>query len=722
MASVFDNWALTLDLANQSVPEDEKGIFMGNGKIGLVSSFKSFDVEQCMITTQLKYYNGSYKSNMVEGFYVTNLKFFDNAEQSVQMLEQKLDMASAIFKAKGVVTKSSESVNVVCDTFTPYQLPFCIVQSYTITPVSNMASFDLFHELYGKETIVDVEFNNNVIFNELFNNSQGLYVLSGKGRARTTSETIASASCYLFDSNVTAQNLGFNAYRRDPNRCYNRFRLTNLVAGTEYKFHIVSAMLTNADFENPIEEVKRIVLNVANKGLGADAARQVRGDHCLAWSDLWKTDLVVNPKAGISAQEANKLVLLKRSLRYSLYNIFSSIRENINLEVNPMNLSVIDYDGSVLYDGDIWLIPVLIILKPDMARALLEYRYHMMTVAKQLAAGYGYKGAKFPYTNDTVGYKNSLYYDLSGPLSLFNTALISINVWNYFRITRDRDWLSSKGFPMLKENADFFASRVEQDPDGTFHLRNVVGLNSGESKDLNAFTVNLVKLALRFAMEATYELSYHTKEAWVESYYNIDVPYYLNQYNQKLGKIKFDADDVESTQYDVAEPLFNLIPYYSFLYWLPEAGHYATDIKANIDLYSSKLNSSQANHPFNRALFAINYGLYAQYDPAYVQQFETALYDLLGSCTKGVWHHLGFKEKRNDLIINSMLLFVLMQAMGKVEIQGGVAETRYYYDEMRIAVMTSANMPNTWKQMRINGTGDRLITFNTTNSLYYIPV
>lgn len=726
--STYDNqWTLSYTLSNP-VPEDEKGLFIGNGKIGLVTSFKSFDVESTMITTQLKYYNGAYKANIIEPFYVTNVNFFDNNTDNttVTIESQSLHMGIGMFTSKGNVIDniSSKQLDIECDTYTPRQLPFSIMQTYRVTPTENMTQCDFFHDVYAKESIVDVEYNNNVIFNDNIAATKGVYILSGKGRSRITGESIACATCYMFELDESNyQNLGFNIYRKNVNQCYNRFRLLNLQQGVTFKIHIVSAILTSFDFENPIEEVKRIVLNVINKGTTVQqSASRLRTEHTIMWDELWKTDISVVPKTGITVQETTDFNKLKRNLRYSLYNIFSSVRENVNLEVNPMNLSIIDHDGTILYDGDMWFIPMLVMIKPDIARAILEYRYNLITVARQLAAGYGYKGAKFPYVNDTVGYKNTLYYDVVSPMSIFNTALVSINVWNYFRVTRDRDWLMSKGYPILKDNADFFASRITKDDDGTYHLRNVVGLNNIESIDQNTFTNNMVKLALRCAIEATYELSYFVKEAWLDCYYNLPLLYFPDDNIPSLRSsvLMFDADDTKQKTYDILEPLFVLLPYYSYIYFLPEASNHITAIKKNLDLYITKLNENNADHPYNIALLAVCYGIYAQHDTEYVTQFRYYLYRFVDLYTQGIWKHIGFKDKKNDIIMNTLLLFIILQGCVQLNIQGGVAETRFYYDEMRITGLSTANMPNTWKNVKIVGSGANLSNFTTTNAMYYV--
>jgi hypothetical protein len=731
MSSFDSNWTLSISSSNLPISDasSEPGMFIGNGKIGIITTFeKKIDVARTMITSELKYGSGGYRANIIEPFYVNNIKLFDNKENSVTYspTSQHINMFNAVFTCSQIVSEvaTGKSVSLEYDIFTPRQLPFCIMQTVRITPTSSMPHLDLFHEVYAKDNIVDAEYNNNVIYNESISPNKGLYILTGKGRTRLSEDVVVSATGYLIELPENEYgNLGFNVYRSDPNRCYNKFRLNNLMAGTTYKVHLVSALMTSFDFSRPLEEVKRIVLGIASKAdTAVGVANTVRSDHTYQWTELWRTDITVTPKTGITMSEADEINTLKRHMRTSLYNIYSTVRENVNVEVNPLNLSVIDYDGSVLFDGDLWLIPLLLMIKTDIARTLLEYRHNMMTTARQLAASHGYKGSKFPYINDSVGYRNALYWDTAGPMAVFNTALISINVWNYFRISKDKDWLRTKGYSMLKDNADFFASKVQQDPDGTYHLRNVVGIGGLQSSDHNTFTNNLVRLALRCAIESSFELSYPVKEAWNNCYHNLPFLYHTNTSNLHIPEVlKYDAGSSSISTYDILEPLFALTPYYNKLYFAPELYHSSTSILKNLEFYETLAKPGMENHPFNIALTCTLYGNYTQYDPTYAHIFKRKLGEYLDTHVHGKWGHLSKDPmKNNDLVLSAILLFMVLQGATQMKIVGGVAESRFYYEDMRLTAPTSANMPHTWRNVRVTNTGINGKAFIVTNSLYYV--
>lgn len=728
MSTYDQQWSLnyTHDPNNTTV-QDESGVFLGNGKIGIITSMKpAIDVHTTMITSQLRYYNGSYRPNVIQPFSLNCVKLFDNKDTNVEyaLQTQKLNMLNAIFTASYMVTEltTGKTVQVETDMYTPQHLPFCIMQTLRITPTFTIDAMDLYHEVYANESIVDVEYNNNMIYNESFNITRGLNILSGKGKTRLDGDSVVCASSYLLEMDESQYEiLGYNVYRNNLNKCYNKFKLLNLEANITYKIHIINGLMTSFDFENPAEEIKRIVFNVMNKSTSPQGvANLIRTEHTNSWVNIWNTDINITPKAGITSAELDKIQVLKRNVRYSLYNIYSSIRENINLEINPFNLSVIDYDGSILYDGDLWLIPLLLFIKPDVARVLIEYRHKMIDTARQLAAGYGYKGTKFPYVNDTIGYKNALYWDTSGPMSIFNTALVAVNVWNYFRITKDRDWLQTKGYTILKEIADFLASAVEKSPDNTYHLRNVVSIGGVQSLDQNSFTNNVVRLALRSAIEASYELNYMVKELWLNTYYYLPLSYFPNPLNFALPEVlKIDAQSILSDTCNIAEPLFVLLPYYNKLYFAPENNHSSVSVYKNMTHYTDRIVPSMQQHPINVSLFAIMNGMYAQYDPAFTDDFEEKLEQLLTSTCKGVWGHFTQVEKgRNDITLNAIFLFVLLQGAAKLNVIGGVAESRFYYEDMRLHASTSANLPTTWKNIRLMNIGTGT-TFTVTNSLYY---
>lgn len=731
-----------VDITNQT------GAFLGNGKIGLVTHFNDINVQNTMITRDISYASGAYIPNIIEPFHVNKISFFSPSSESTYIVstqEQNLNMVSAIFTASFHITNyDSSQVTADMSLYLPRHLPFCIVQTININlnRASNIlsTSMDLpvFHEVSTGKNLTNVIYNNNVIFNT----QNGTYILSGTGIDSLSGHTIAFASAYLFErppnSNLSVNNVGFNVYRNNKTKSYNSFIIRALPLNTSVKMHIITAMMTDFDFSDPIEEVKRIVINAIGTSTNIfidsnvipNPITKIRSTHVNQWSDIWKTNITITPKTGTPLYLSKDILAINQVIRAALYNIYSSTRENINTEINPLNLSVIDQAGMVMYEGDTWFIPVLTIFKPDVARALLEYRYKTISFAQQLSAGYGYSGTKYPYLNDVLGYKNALYYDISSPLSLFNNALISVNVWNYYRVTKDKLWLESKGYPIMKSIADFFTSCIQYDSvTNTYSLDGVTSFSIDDSQNNNGFTNNLTKLALKYAIEASYELGLNPHEKWKSYFFGLPVSY-INQ-NSFSDIIKVNDSQQNSDKLNILDILFILVPFYSELYFTPDIpNHSQTSLKRNLDFYIDKINTDYLNHPYNTALLAIVYGLYAQTDPNYVVHFDYYLHlfimtnvinnDLSGSVNNWLNMKCFDSTTTNSLISNSVFLLMMLQAIPQINIQGGVSSTRFYYKEMQVSCLRKANMPGHWANITVNNLGgDQNFTCVVQNQLLF---
>lgn len=723
-------WVYGYSVSNKSftLDDNQSGMLIGNGKIAMLSSFDTIDVQRTYITTDIQYTQGMFRPNVIETFSVANLKFFHNDATKTQLSvqSQEIDMYGAIFTSTYLASDLDPVgayVQADVSLYAPRNHPFSIMQTVTIRE-SSVPDVPFFHEVYCGQNLRDVDYNNGIIYNEAINDEKGVYVLSGKGYT-TEGRQVAFASCYLFENRDDVENLGFNVYRLDTRRCYNKFKLKNVDIYAPIKFHIFSTLITDYDFVSPLEEVKRIVLSVAYRGATpALSASRVRSDHVILWQNMWKTNITIAPKAGISAGLESDLEHKNLLIKTALYNIYSSIRENVSLEINPACLSVIDQIGQVLYDGDMWTLPVLIMLKPDVARSMLEYRFKSMNMAQQIAAAYGYAGAKFPYLDDTLGYKNAMYWNVLSPMHVFNNGFIAVNIWNYYRVTRDKDWLITKGYPMLKGIADFFVSIIEIDEvTGEAQLRKTVGLTGNESADNNSFTNNLARLALRYALESSYELGYAVRTEWRTAYFNLPLLYVDQMYNHDV--IKFDEAALGTDTYTVAEALYVLMPWISQIYFCSDQLHSAQSIKRNIDYYTPRVESGEVNNPLNIAILAILHGLYAQYNETHVVDFQNHLNDFIWEHVTGIWNHMPtYKASRlpavNNIVMNSMFILVLLQAIPQLNIVGGVSETRFYYEEMKLKALVSANMPSHWANVKVSQVGRDKKTYITRNSLAYI--
>lgn len=727
---IYDNnWVVTLsNLPGVNEPL-YNGPFAGNGKIGVYVSMSNIATEKTYVSGSLTFNQiGKYRNNMIDGFSMNTVKLFHNLNSNIayNFQHQSLDMSKGSVATRFTVSSNNINMVDVTHSVTPLrQFPYCTLQTVQMTMLSNAPVLDLYHEMSGDARfIADMDFNNNVIYNERIYDDKGLYILNGNGNVSRIGQDgkpvkIAGAACYLFEgaTSNTVKNLGFNAYNNLAG-CYQKHRYVGLSNGDIVNLHILGAQMTSMDFSEPMEEIKRMLLNVVFKNDNiTDLVSTLNGDNAVGWSNMWQSDVLLEPKAGITTNEAKDVAKIKQYVRYSLYQIYSCIRDGINTEINPLNLSYLDANGNIFFDGDLWMVPVLLFLKPTMAKTILEFRYKNLEQATQLAASFGYQGSKYPYQNDVLGYQ-SMYWDVISPLHIFNNALIAVNVWNYYRITLDKEWLSSKGYSMMRNIADFLVSVITVDGSGNYNLNNMVGMSERIS-DNHAFTVYMAKLALKYTIEASYELSFVAKPAWTNGFLNVDIKTFSGS---NCSVIKYDDAYTAGEQLDVLDNLIILNPYYSSLYFNPNYPcRDSNAIQNNVNYYGSNITPTYENDALNNLILSSLNASIMQTNTSNLTTFYNKLRETLNENAKELWGYFGRVGNNvgNDVSLNAFFLMMFLTNIGGLRIQGGVTESKFYYEEMGIKGSYTANMPNTWKNIRIKGVGPSAELFNVVNNVFY---
>ncbi|MCB0620482.1 MAG: glycoside hydrolase family 65 protein, partial [Saprospiraceae bacterium] len=206
------------------------------------------------------------------------------------------------------------------------------------------------------------------------------------------------------------------------------------------------------------------------------------------------------------------------------YHLYSFARAGTALSLSPMGLSGLGYNGHVFWDTELWMYPPLLVLQPEIARSLLEYRYERLDAARQNAFAHGYRGAMYPWESAEEGSEDTPVWALTGPFQHHITADVGWACWKYYQVTADRQWLAERGYPILREVADFWASRVERNGPGRYDIKNVIGANEyQENIDNNAFTNGMARTVLRYAAQAARELGLEPDPDWEQVADNIPI-------------------------------------------------------------------------------------------------------------------------------------------------------------------------------------------------------
>ena len=494
----IDVWTIPSGPIN---PSDYFGETVANGMLGIVSSTDPFRVKDVVLNGAFDTYGRGGVSNILKTFDFLNM-YLDVDGERVDQFSQAGNMCQVLDMKHAGLCTHFDFENKVSITYTYYalqQLPNTALADITIRALKGV-DIDASSVMEAPDILRDVQ----NYYTEVDGPRGRLHLLVSTAKSPTGKLLMAAANSFLFDgaADSTPQ---VHHEMPDANLHFMHFH-KRLKAGGAYHFAVVGSTLTSAQDADPLNEAQRLTIFAALQGRD-----QLLAAHNKAWDELWKSDIVI--EGDDSTQ---------RDVHSMLYHLYSFVREGTAYSLSPMGLSGLGYNGHIFWDAETWMYPALLLLKPKIAASMMEYRYKRLPEAEQNAFTHGYKGAMFPWESAASGEEETPVWALSGPFEHHITADIGIAAWNYFCVTRDKDWLRKEGYPLLRETADFWASRVQRNGPGRYDIDNVVGADEwAENVDNDAFTNGAARADLQYATDAARILNELPDPDWMVVHDNI---------------------------------------------------------------------------------------------------------------------------------------------------------------------------------------------------------
>jgi trehalose/maltose hydrolase-like predicted phosphorylase len=197
-----------------------------------------------------------------------------------------------------------------------------------------------------------------------------------------------------------------------------------------------------------------------------------------AWQKLWdQVDLKI---------KGDRLV--QKMIRLHIYHSLISVSDHIQLVdagVPARGLHGEAYRGHIFWD-ELYIMPFYDFHLPNAAKAALRYRYKRLPAAREAAKSSGLQGAEFPWQSGMEGTEETQRMHLN-PLSgkwgpdyshyqRHVSLAIAYNLWNYYWITKDIDFLEKEGAELLLSICLYWSSLAKKDPQtGRYSIMNVMG-------------------------------------------------------------------------------------------------------------------------------------------------------------------------------------------------------------------------------------------------------
>ncbi|HEY9687028.1 MAG TPA: beta-phosphoglucomutase family hydrolase [Coleofasciculaceae cyanobacterium] len=251
-----------------------------------------------------------------------------------------------------------------------------------------------------------------------------------------------------------------------------------VAAGDEVVVEKVMALYTSQDhaISEPGLEARKAIMR-------APGFEDLLASHTKAWDHLWmRFDIVIDTE-GEEMCELPALILRLQAFHLLETASPNSVDRDTNIPARGWHGE--GYRGHIFWDN-LFVFPFFNFRMSDITESLLKYRYRRLGEARELARASGFKGALFPWQSGSNGeeetpplvYHSTLKRWLPDytHMQIHVNAAVAYDIWEYYQVSGDIDFLFSYGAEMMIEIARFWASVATYNPAlERYEIKGVVG-------------------------------------------------------------------------------------------------------------------------------------------------------------------------------------------------------------------------------------------------------
>ncbi len=215
----------------------------------------------------------------------------------------------------------------------------------------------------------------------------------------------------------------------------------------------------------------------------ADSFEEILKSHALAWEHLWhRFEIDYYPADPQKGKRTSRILRL-----YTFHLLQTTSRHSMDLDVGVPSRGWHGeaYRGHIFWD-EIFIFPMLNFRMPEITRSLLMYRYRRLDKARKAAQELGHRGAMYPWQSGSSGREETQKLHLNPKSGRWNpdnshlqrhvNAALAYNIWQYYQVTEDLEFLSFYGAEMFIEIARFWASKTTFNKEiGRYEILGIMG-------------------------------------------------------------------------------------------------------------------------------------------------------------------------------------------------------------------------------------------------------
>ncbi|MCU1483236.1 MAG: glycoside hydrolase family 65 protein, partial [Subtercola sp.] len=277
-------------------------------------------------------------------------------------------------------------------------------------------------------------------------------------------------------------------------------------AGATYRLQQIVSLVPSVMHAQPQRHAERMVALGAHSGF-----RALRQANRAEWRELWKGRILLHG-AGQKWQ---------RLADAAFFYMNTSVHVGSPASTSMFGLATWHdyhyYYGHVMWDIETFSIPPLLLLQPDAAKALLNYRTRCLPAAKATAQAFGRNGLQFPWESaPTQGFEASP----SPGTAAWHEDHVSLDValafLQYADATGDMNFLQDQVWPVISGVCDWIVSRAHKTRKG-WEIRRSMGIAERKiESDNEAFTMLSARQVLLGALRVAAQIGRPAGLQWQE--------------------------------------------------------------------------------------------------------------------------------------------------------------------------------------------------------------
>ncbi|WP_296946892.1 glycoside hydrolase family 65 protein [uncultured Massilia sp.] len=192
---------------------------------------------------------------------------------------------------------------------------------------------------------------------------------------------------------------------------------------------------------------------------------------------------------------------LQQGVRFNQFHLLQSVGRDGKTNIAAKGVTGEGYEGHYFWDTEIYVFPFFLFSRPEIARALLQYRYNGLPKARERARQMAHaRGALYPWRT-IAGEECSAYYP-AGTAQYHINADVAYSIRLYWLATGDLDFIAQCGAEILLETARIWLGLGSWDRQGRFCINEVTGPDEYTALVNNNYYTNaMARMHMTFAAD-----------------------------------------------------------------------------------------------------------------------------------------------------------------------------------------------------------------------------